>query len=755
MAVRMSGMISGLDTDSLVQSLIEAQKLKNKKTVDKKTKLEWTQEKWQDLNKKLYKLYTDQVGKLRLQSSYGTKKVTCTNEDKVKITGNNTAPLGSQSLQISELATAGYLTGSKISTADGGKVTSSTKLSELDITSEGTLNLTVGSTSKYIEVTKDTTVSELLTSIRNAGVNASLDVNNQRIFISSKKTGLDSDFSLTATSSEGNSILSALGLTTGSLSAADKANYAFWGEAAGLVVGSDGSGNIVYSDGNNAITDDEILANITAEGSQWKQYYDKELQTRISAYKAEKEKLEASNTDLTKQNDTLEAQNENLQDTYDDKVGVFNAMLADDAYASAFAEVEAEEGYADLTDDQKLYKKMDKAIEILNKQVTDFKEAHPDCTDENNADYNAYQELVKQATDVTEALASKKQMDSNAATIAKNKATITNYEARLTVVDDKLATVGDVENAGVVAEVNEMLVSKAKYAKTAVLNDDPSAASTGALKIDGVDAKFTLNGVEFTSASNETTVNGVTLTLTGTTAKDEVINFTVTNDTDAVYNMIKDFINEYNTILEEMNTLYYAESARGYDPLSDDEREAMSDTDIEKWETKIKNSLLRRDTSLGSVMDAMKNAMLTSVTVDGKRYSLASFGIGTSSAYTERGKQHIQGDEDDDTYSDSTNKLREALETDPDTVMQVFSGVMTKMYSTMQDKMKKTTLSSSLTFYNDVYMKNQLVTLNKQIAKDEDKLTDLEDKYYDQFAAMETALSKLQSQQSQLAGYLG
>ena len=754
MAVRMSGMISGLDTDSLVQSLIEAQKLKNKKTVDKKTKLEWTQEKWQDLNKKLYKLYTDQVGKLRLQSSYGTKKVTCTNEDKVKITGNSTAPLGSQSLKISELATAGYLTGSEISTADGGKVTSSTKLSELGITSGGTLNLTVGSTSKYIEVTKDTTVSELMTSIRDAGVNASLDVNNQRIFISSKKTGLDSDFSLTATSAEGNSILSALGLTTGSLSAADKANYAFWGEAAGLVVGSDGSGKIVYSDGTT-LSDDDILTKITKEGSQWKQYYDKELQTRISAYKAEKEKLEASNTELTKQNDTLKAQNENLQDTYDDKVGVFNAMLADDAYASAFAEVEAEEGYADLTDDQKLYKKMDKAIEILNKQVTDFKEAHPDCTDENNADYNAYQELVKQAADVTEALASKKQMDSNAATIAKNEATIQSNTDRLTVVDGKLATVGDVENAGVVAEVNEMLVSKAKYAKTAVLSDNPSATSTGALKIDGVDAKFTLNGVEFTSASNETTVNGVTLTLTGTTAKDEVINFTVTNDTDAVYNMIKDFINEYNTILEEMNTLYYAESARGYDPLSDDEREAMSDTDIEKWETKIKSSLLRRDTSLGSVMDAMKNAMLTSVTVDGKRYSLASFGIGTSSAYTERGKQHIQGDEDDDTYSASTNKLREALETDPDTVMQVFSGVMTKMYSTMQDKMKKTTMSSSLTFYNDVYMKNQLVTLNKQIAKDEDKLTDLEDKYYNQFAAMETALAKLQSQQSQLAGYLG
>lgn len=753
MAVRMSGMISGLDTDSLVQSLVDAQKLKNKKTTDKKTKLEWTQEKWQDLNKKLYKLYTDQVGKLRLQSSYGTKKVTSTNADKVTITASSTAPLGSQSLQISQLATAGYLTGAAISTTDGGKVTSSTKLSELGITSSGTLNLTVGDTSKYIDVTADTTVSSLMTSLKNAGVNASLDANNQRIFISSKKTGADADFSLTATSTEGNEILKALGLTTGSLSAADKTNYTFWGEAAGLTVTTDADGNVTYGDAG--LSDDEIIANITADGSKWKEYYDKELQTRITAYKTEKAKLETSNTDLTKQNDTLTAQNENLQDTYDEKIGVYNDMLADSTYAAQIAEVEAEDGYADLTDDQKLYKKLQKAIEILDKEAADFKEAHPDCTDENSADYAEYQAMIAKSADVAEALASKKTIDSNAATIAKNEASIQSNTDRLAEVDGKLATTDGVENAGVVAEVNEMFLSKAKYAKDSVMNDDPDAASTGALKIDGVDAKFTLNGVDFTSSSNETTVNGVTLTLTGTTAENETINFTVTNDTDSVYNMIKDFINEYNSILEEMNTLYYAESARGYDPLSDDEREAMSDTDIEKWETKIKDSLLRRDSTLGGILNAMKNAMMTSVTVDGKRYSLSSFGIGTSYNYSERGKQHIQGDEDDDTYSSSTNKLREALESDPDTVMQVFSGVMTNLYSTLQDKMKKTSLSSSLTFYNDVHIKNQLVTLNKQIAKDEDKLTELEDKYYDQFAAMETALAKLQSQQNTLAGYLG
>ena len=203
-----------------------------------------------------------------------------------------------------------------------------------------------------------------------------------------------------------------------------------------------------------------------------------------------------------------------------------------------------------------------------------------------------------------------------------------------------------------------------------------------------------------------------------------------------------------------MNDLYYAESARGYDPLSDDEREAMTDDQIEKWETKIKDSLLRRDNTLGSLMTSMKNALLTSVEVDGKKYSLSSFGVGTSSNYLERGLLHIQGDSEDSTYASYTNKLMNALEEDPDTVMQVFSGVAKNLYSAMQDKMKKTSLSSALTFYNDVYMKNQITALNKQISKEEDALTDLEDKYYDQFSAMETALAKLQSQQSSLSAYL-
>ena len=181
----------------------------------------------------------------------------------------------------------------------------------------------------------------------------------------------------------------------------------------------------------------------------------------------------------------------------------------------------------------------------------------------------------------------------------------------------------------------------------------------------------------------------------------------------------------------------------------------MTDDQIEKWETKIKDSLLRRDTSLGSLTTAMKSALQKSVTVNGKQYSLASFGIKTSSDYTEKGLLHIMGDSDDSVYKDQTNKLQKALEEEPDVVMEVISGIAKELYSTMQDKMKKTSLSSALTFYNDKDISNQITALNKKISKEQTALEEMEERYYKQFSKMEAALANLQQQQNSLAGLLG
>ena len=268
------------------------------------------------------------------------------------------------------------------------------------------------------------------------------------------------------------------------------------------------------------------------------------------------------------------------------------------------------------------------------------------------------------------------------------------------------------------------------------------------------DSEIELNGATLTSSSNNVTANGVTYELKGVTSGDETITLTVNNNIDDTYKMVKDFITNYNTLLKEMNTLYYASSSKGYDPLSDDQKSEMSDKEVENWETKIKDSLLRRDSSLDSILTGMKSAMQSSVDVNGKRYSLSSFGICTSSDYTEKGLLHIYGDSDDSVYSSETDKLKKALEEDPDTLIKTLTGVFTNLHDTMQDKMKATTMSSTQSFYNDKEYKTLTTDYKKQVAKMQAKLQDMETSYYKKFSSMETALSKLQAQQSSLSSML-
>lgn len=711
MAIRMTGMISGLDTESLIQSLVDAQKLKNKKTVDKKTKLEWTQEKWKDLNTKLLSLYKTELNKLTMQGSYMTKKTTVSDATKLSVKAGSDAPLGSQSLSISQLASSGYLTGSELDAS----VTRATNLSELGITDEATLNITVGDNSKYIKVSGDMSVATFISNLQSAGINANFDEKNHRVYISSKQSGEDNDFSITASSAAGTEVLKKMGLATGTMSKADQLTYQTW--AANAVYKADGSID-------RAATIAAVKAN-----SATKDAIDKEVKIRVDLYTANVESLTKENESLTESNTKMTA--ENTTNT---------AKITDIKSTESYQQIFLSDIYSEDDLD---------AVKIgLESEIESLKAAKEAGTITEEEYTNLVQKKEMQKAQVTEVLGLQKSVADNIKKIQDNEAAIVSNTSAIDGYNAKLA--GD--NAGVIAEVEDVLVAKADYAYQ--VNSGAVSVTGSATKIDGQNAEFELNGVGYVSASNETTINGLTLTMTGTTAHGEKITFTVTNDTQAVYDTIKNFVNKYNEILEEMNELYYADSSRGYDPLSDDEKEAMTDSQIEKWETKIKDSLLRRDSTLGSLTTAMKGALLSSVEVNGKKYSLSSFGVGTSSNYLERGLLHIQGDADDSTYASYTNKLMKALEEDPDTVMQVFSGVAKNLYSVMQDKMKKTSLSSALTFYNDTYIKNQITSLNKQISKDEKKLTELEDKYYKQFAAMETAMAKLQSQQNSLASFL-
>lgn len=332
---------------------------------------------------------------------------------------------------------------------------------------------------------------------------------------------------------------------------------------------------------------------------------------------------------------------------------------------------------------------------------------------------------------------------------------------------ENLAAAGDVAQAAKdalidpitkYADTNRFDASDNALAAIGLGNTDGTATGAGAgaggmTVFEASDAKVTVNGAVIESSSNSISVNGLNLDLVSA-APGETIAVSVSQDTDSVYNMVKNFVKEYNELLDELNGAYYAESARGYDPLTDEQKDAMSDTEVEKWEGKIKGSLLRRDNTLGSLLSAMRTALDECVQVDGKDYALSSFGICTTK-YTEKGKLHIYGDQDDSDGMMYEDKLRKAIEEDPDKVMEVLQSISKKLYDTMSDKMKATELSSALTFYNDKQLTKELTGYKEQLDKEEDRLAEIEDRYYKQFASMETALSKLSSQSSSLYSMLG
>ena len=158
-------------------------------------------------------------------------------------------------------------------------------------------------------------------------------------------------------------------------------------------------------------------------------------------------------------------------------------------------------------------------------------------------------------------------------------------------------------------------------------------------------------------------------------------------------------------------------------------------------------------------MSGMSSNMAKVFEINGKNYSLASFGIKTAgyfnAAENESYAYHIDGDPDDSVSSSNEDKLRAMIEEDPDAVGSFFTQLATSVYDNLHEKMGTTTLSSVYKVYNDKQMKSEYDEYTKTIKKWEDKLKDMEDYYYKKFSAMETALAKLQSQTNSLSSLLG
>ncbi len=278
-----------------------------------------------------------------------------------------------------------------------------------------------------------------------------------------------------------------------------------------------------------------------------------------------------------------------------------------------------------------------------------------------------------------------------------------------------------------------------------------------ATRIYGQNAKIELNGAEFESDSNKFSING--LNITAQKVSDQEVTLSTADDYDGIYDTIKSFLKKYNELVNEFDKLYNAESSKGYEPLTSDEKYAMSDKEVEDWEKKIKDSLFRRDSTLGEFRDAFYGAMTKGVEVGGETLHLSDFGISTLGYFNaeenEKHAFHIDGDPDDASTMSNKDRLKAMIQQDPEKTMEFFQGVASNLYNTITEKTKGNSMRTTYKIYNDKQMEQDYKSYTSRIAEEEKKLTALEDKWYKKFGAMETALAKLSSKTSALSGLFG
>lgn len=712
MGIRMSGLSSGMDTEAIVKELMSAQSLKKNKVVKAKTKLEWTQTKWADLNTKLTGLYNNFVTKMQLSTAYKTKKTTISDTSKASVSAKTNAVNGSYTMEVKNIATAQYLTGAKIDAS------ATDKLVDLDSSLlNKEISITTGGTTTKFAVTADTTLKNFTSALQNAGLNASFDDAQKRIFISSKDSGVANTFSI-STSGLSNAEVTARGALCeaagySNMSNTNKASF----DEAMQALQTSGVGTDDY---NKAL---DTIAKLS--------YDTKKASADTAAETYVKAKLYSE-----KYSEYEEKARESLKNTYLDDDGNLKTGKTQEDYDKAVAK-KADTDTVSYISSQ--LKEDDVKLQIEEAAFSGKTEADmADFSEKAVSKY--YSSGVKAFTgmDGVDEDSEKTRM----AAYTEKYASVTDRNEALS--SSALTSLG-------LADIS--VDADGKVTVNGGANDSTNTSiPTGMALIEGSDSKIILNGAELTSSSSVVSANGLEISLTGVTKENESVTFSVATDTDAIYDSVKSFLKEYNSVMKEMNTLYNADSAKGYEPLTSQEKEAMSDDEVKEWETKIKNSLLRSDSTLGSIINAMRSAMQTTVEYDGGTYALSSLGIMTSTDYTEGGLLHIYGDPDDSVYSAKDDKLKKALEENPDVVIATLTGVFGNLRQTMSDKMAGSKYSSSMSFYNDIKMKSDVKDYESDIKDWEDKLAEMEDAYYSKFTAMETALAKLQSQQSTMSG---
>ena len=320
-------------------------------------------------------------------------------------------------------------------------------------------------------------------------------------------------------------------------------------------------------------------------------------------------------------------------------------------------------------------------------------------------------------------------------------------------------------------DYSRTLLNNLNLAKVTMSSKDGTATSTqgdilslsetsDTIEAAGTNAEAVIDGKTYSSSSNKISAANVTYTLTsiGTST------MSVSQDTDKIVENVKKFVEEYNTMLDSLNSKYNEKQYSDYGVLTKSQEDAMTSDQVTKWNEKAKSGLLYHNQTIAKIRSAMREALYTPVaSVDSSYNSMMAIGIEST---TDQG--HVTLDED---------KLKKALAADPDCVYQIFAssgdvtttkadgttttstdydkeGVINRLYDKLNDSLStiKDYAGTSSSTSDSSTLGTLIQNLQTKMSDFKVKMDAYEELLYKKYDAMETAIAKLSAQYNYVSG---
>ena len=745
---RVSGLSSGLDTDSIIKNMLATDQSKLDKLYQQKAKAEWKYDAYTELNTSVASLrntYLSVLGDKSLMKStaYNTYQVTMADNSAVTVTGTTSALPTSFKILSTTKATAASRT--QQANTQQTELTGQTGRF-LQATAQGTLALAEGQT-----VSQSTTIEELADQFGLAeGETLSFAINGETF--SFERTDTLGDIAQAVNDSEAADVTMTFDYEAGTVSFASNTV----GADTKLVLSNTSSttGTPFATDTGFGVSSDDVEETSIVPKTDFSSTTFKQM--------AELAGLEMDGDTFTINGTTFSGlETQSVQSVMDQ----VNAALTDITMS-----------YDEDNGTFILRNKAGSADPTASIQVAGALFGEDSVFGVEEGTYSD-SGSVQRADTIAEAARKMGKTVEDQITVTVNGKEFT-FDTQKTTISDMMYDIGKDANAKAVFSYSEMMDS------FQISNADTGSASTLSFSgfgifgladesgIQGANAKMTVenDGVtkEITQASNTFTLDGLTFEITDTKDfGDDGLSVSVERDYQPTIDAIKSFIEDYNEVVGALTTKYYETSySTTYPPLTEDQRSAMTEAEAEKWDEKAKSGILRNDAAVGSLASGLRSSLYAEVGDTGmSAYDLGITTVAWSSDTwrTEQGKLTLDEDkllaalkENPNAVQDVLTKLSTTESGATDTATSTEGGV-TKANSGLLVRMNSmlSSFNASMRSQNIVETQNSIADYTEKMSDLTDKMAEKEESYWAKYSKMETALSKLQSQQDWLTAQLG